>query len=174
MAGCDNHNCGVSTNKGCIYICDGTEFGSNSTCLVIKLIDELGNVLSSIAYEFNKNYHFAIRDFKESDKSFEKVMTEYDNTELNELLTVLDTYCQSVTNATAYTVLDTIHYTTDRMSNSISAIAEKLGVEVGKKSGGSSFSSKSSFFNSSTPSSTGSKATATAYDSYDDLAAELD
>ena len=175
IAGCDNRNCGVSTNKGCIYICDGSEFGSKSTCLVIKLIDEIGNVQSAIAYEFNTNYHFAIRDFDEATKNFEKITEEYNNREIEELLAMLDNYCAAVTNAVAYTVIDANHYNTNKMLGNFSAIAEKLGVELGKKSTIANYSSKSSFFNANSGmNSTGGKATATSYDSYDDLAAELD
>ena len=171
LSGTDKNifNRGVSTPKGCIYICDGSEFKSKNPCLVIKLVAEDGSILSSIAYEFNTNYHFSIRNFDEVTKNFDKEFNSYNTQEINELLAVLDTYVQSVTNATAYSVVDSLHYTHDRLSNNISAIAEKLGVETGKKSA-NSYSSKSSFFNTASGGSTlnAGKASTTTYD-YDNL-----
>ena len=163
-------NRGVSTNRGCIYICDGSEFGCEHPCLVIRLVDgETGDVVSSIAYEFNTSYHFAIRNYKSDDKTFERVFDEYDTREIFEFVTILDQFEKAMTNAIAASVVDCTYYMTNNIQNNLNTVAEKLGVATGRKSV-NSYNSKSSFFNSSANGTTTSgNKPATQYSSYEDL-----
>ena len=165
------HNCGVSTNKGCIYVSDGKEFNSDAMCLVINVIDqETGRTASTIAYEFHNNYHFGIRNYREEDNkgAFDKMYDEYNNLEVYTLLRVLNTYLDAFTQANGAAVQDTMYYRLDKMNNNIYAIAEKLGVDVGRKSNNANYSNKSSFFNNN-GNVISSKPSTQAYSDYEDI-----
>ena len=169
----DQHyiNCGVSTPKGCIYICDGSEFETDAICIVIKLLDELGNVKSSIAYEINKNYHFAIRDYKDTEKHMTKITKEYDTYEIDLLINLLKSYEDAMTCATAYSVLDVTHHIFDRMHDNIVAIGDKLGVNMKQRpirmgSKGSNFFD--SYGNDNAVGTDGSTSKVVSYGSYSD------
>ncbi|MBP5595716.1 MAG: hypothetical protein J6Y02_10065 [Pseudobutyrivibrio sp.] len=164
---------GVATPKGCIYICDGSELNCKNPCLVIKLIDSEGAVLSSIAYEFNTTYHFAIRNYDSDSKKYDLAIDEYATREIEELIMILGEFEKAASCAVASTVVDSMHYSVDRINNNLYAVAEKLGVDLGKKSSGGNYSSKSSFFNTSSGmNAVGGNAaakTTAQYSSYEDL-----
>ena len=164
---------GVATPKGCIYICDGSEFNCKNPCLVIKLIDSEGAVLSSIAYEFNTNYHFAIRNYDSENKKYDIAIDEYATREIEEFIMILGEFERAASCAVESTVVDSMHYSVDRISNNLYAVAEKLGVDLGRKSSGGGYNSKSSFFNTSSGMNavggSGSGKTTAQYSSYEDL-----
>lgn len=166
-------NAGVSTNKGCIYICDGKEFGSTNICLVIKLIKETGEVVSSIAYEFNKGYHYAIRNFDQNTLDFQKAVSDYDTLEILELCTMLEQYYLAATNATAYTVIEQMKYNNTKVDNRLEAIGVAVNADFKKGNGSGGYSSSSSFFNKGGNGGTTSAPKTTSYSDYDDLASEI-
>ena len=146
------NNCGVDTNKGFISISNGKEFGVNSYFLVIRSFDNENNsVSSSYAYEFKKDYHYAIRNFNEKKIEFEK--TYYNEIEIDQFVTLLEEYYKAMTGAVAFTVIDQSKYNNSRLNTKLDLIANKLGVEYG---GGEKSSSGGggSFFSNREPSNT--------------------
>lgn len=138
------NSCGVDTNKGFISISNGKEFGVDSNLLVIRSFDTENNkVSSSYAYEFKKNYHYAIRNFDEKTIDFEKAY--YDNLEIEQFVTILEEYYKAMTYAISFTVLDQNKFNNSRMNTKLDSIATKLGVEYTNKSSGNS--GGGSFFN---------------------------
>ena len=139
---------GVNTAQGVITISNGSEFGVEKPVLVIRKLDESGNITSSFAYEFKTGYHYSIRGYI-GGKDFVKDYATYDNLEIEEMIMLLEEYCKATTYAVSYTVNDKMRFNQDRMQTTLNGIAEKLGVEVprnGKRKSG--YSSTSAFFNS--------------------------
>lgn len=139
---------GVSTAQGVITVSNGSEFGVETPILIIRKLDEVGNVISSFAYEFKTNFHFSIRNYN-GGKDFVKDFESYNDLELKELILVLDEFCKATTYATSYTVNEKMRYNQDKMQGTINSIAEKLGIEV-PRSGmrrRSGYSSTSAFIN---------------------------
>lgn len=140
-------NLGVVSGAGLISISNGKEFGINNPVLVIRKLDSsTGKVESSFAYEFKTEYNYYIRNFDESTADFDKI---YDaSLELEQIKTLLKTYYEAMTGATAYSVIDNMKYDTSRMNTKIDLISEKLGIE--KATGGNynnSNKSSNSIFN---------------------------
>lgn len=133
-------NAGVDTNKGFISISNGKEFGTNGIFLVIRSFDQNNNtVSSSYAYEFKKQYHYSIRNFKEKTIEFEK--TFYDVIEIDQFVTLLEEYYKAMTGAVAFTVIDQSKYNFSRINTKLDSIANNLGIEYtkGNNNGGGSF-----------------------------------
>lgn len=138
---------GVHSGQGVITISNGAEFGVHTPILVIRKLDDTGNVVSSFAYEFKTNYYFSIRNYTGT-TDFIKETDSYNNLEIEEMLTMLDEYCAAMTYMVAYSVMDANKYNDDRIMKRLNACAEKLGVEINRSSSsGSKFSSASNFFN---------------------------
>lgn len=144
----DATNVGVSTRSGIITITTGEEFGSTSPVLIIRKIDENGNILSSYAYEIRKNYHYAINNFTESAsggvESFEKKF--YDDIELDLIKMQLDEYVRSMTMSVAYSCQSAAMRRDNRLEYKINEIAKALHVEFGNGSSGGNGGFKSSYF----------------------------
>lgn len=138
-------NVGVTSGQAAITISNGVEYGKNTPVMTIRKINNEGQVVSSFAYEFKTNYHFAIRDYTGSD--FRKEFEAYNNIEIKEFITILDEYCKAATTAVAFTVMDQQYYSRTRLENKIDAIANNLGVELPNSSNQKRFSSNS-YFNS--------------------------
>lgn len=139
---------GIPSGQGVISISNGSEFGVNFPLLVIRKLDETGNVVSSFAYEFKRDYYFSIRNYN-GGSSFNKESDSYQTLEIEEMILLLEEYYKAMTYMIAYSVVDVNKYNQDRLTSRLNAIAEKLGVEVksGGRSGGSSGYSSTSFFN---------------------------
>lgn len=131
---------GVLSNETLVTISNGSEFGTTGTFLVIRKLklDDMSTV-SSFSYEFNSNFHHAIRGYNEENASFDKSFEDYALLEVNQLLALLDNYVAAVTNAIAYTVVDQLDYRMNRTDDMIKSCASALGVNLG--GGGSSASS---------------------------------
>lgn len=149
------NNGGVSTGKeGLVRFCDGKELGTNNYCLIINKINESGEVTSSYAYEFKMKYHYAIDNYNPKDSSHKKHY--YDLIEINQLLDLLKSYYESMTGATAYSVMDGMRFSTNASSTKLDLVMSKLGVEY--KNGMSSRSSMGggkSFFDNGSSSDNG-------------------
>ena len=141
---------GVPSGSGIISISNGSEFGVDTPVMVIRKLDDTGNVVSSFAYEFKRGYYFSVRGYN-GGRNFVKETAAYDKLEIEEMILILDQYCEAMTYMFAYSVLDVNKYNEDRMNKKLNSIAEKLGVEVnrGNSRPGSNFSSSTSFFNNS-------------------------
>lgn len=165
-------NGGVDTNKGLISICSGEEFGHpESTCIAIRLLNESGQVESSACYEIKTGYHKAIENFDEKNLKFDNKF--YDNIELIEFVTLLEQYYIAMTNATAYSTIDSNKFINTRHENSLYAIKEALGIK-GNASGGKPSYGNNSFFNRNNPENTSSAKAPENISSYDDLSSELE
>lgn len=143
----------VDTSRNLISISNGKEFGVNSLFLVIRTFDQTNNtVSSSYAYEFKKQYHYAIRNFDEKNiDNFEK--TYYDDLEIEQFLTLLEEYYKAMTGAIAFTVVDQQKYNNSRINTKLDSIANKLGIDwnTGNKNNGGN---SGAFFSNREPQST--------------------
>ena len=141
------NNAGVTSGSGLISISNGRELGIDATCLIIrKLNGDSGEIESSYAYEFKKNYHYAIENFNQENLEFDKVYHE--DIEIEQFKTLLKTYYEAMSSALAYSMMDSLQYDNSRINTKLDSICEKLGIEYkGKQSNKSS----NSVFNSKEP-----------------------
>lgn len=138
---------GIASGQGLITISNGKEFGVDCPCIVIRKVDESGNVVSSYAYQIKNDYYYVIRNYDETNNSFDKVTEDYASIELEQLKTLLMEYYKAMTGAMAYSVIEQSKYDNTRISNKLDQIANKLGVQFNSGKGGYNKSS-SSVFNS--------------------------
>lgn len=142
------NNMGVTTGAGLISISNGKEFAVNCPCLVIRKLSSEGVVESSAAYQFKEDYHKSIRNFDEKTLDYDAIM--YNNLEINQLMTLLETYYEAMTGAIAYSVIDQSKYNNSRINTKLDSVCDKLGIEYG----GGKYSNKqqsTSIFNTKEP-----------------------
>lgn len=144
----DNH--GVDSGAGLITFSTGKEFNSQFPLIIIRKIDENGNIGSSFAYEVKGDYHYAVCGFSEESKDFTKSM--YPMLELEQLKDVLRTYYESMTYATAYSVIEQSKFELGRIGTKLNRIGEKLGIDL---SGAGQRSSSTSYFSQGSSGSSG-------------------
>lgn len=137
-------NTGVVAGSSFISFTTGKDFGSKFPLVIIRKVDESGNITSSFAYEVKGDYHFAVKGFTEKSKEYDKIF--YPSLELDSLLTVLDEFVKAESRAMAYSVLDAFKFDQYRTSIKINRIGEKLGLDMSVSSSGSQRSSSTSFF----------------------------
>ena len=126
---------GVASGKGLLTISNGSEFGVNNPCMVLRSIDENGTCVASTLYDFKTKYHFAIRNYNEATNSFNKEFDSYDNIEVEQLVTLLDSYVEAMTGAVAFSVANQMNFEFSRLNGKIESICGKLGVETGASRG---------------------------------------
>lgn len=144
-------NAGVPSGSGIITISNGSEFGTNGTCITIRLVGDDGKVSSSYVYQMKQDYFYSVRNYNADTGEFNKVTDDYNTMELEQLCDILKTYIESMTFATAYTVVDAMKFETSRTNTKIDTIASKLGISFGNKktsSGGSSYFNKNNGYSS--------------------------
>ena len=144
---------GIISNETLITISNGKEFGVDGTYLVLRKIDkETGKTVSSWCYQFNTDFYNSVRNYDETTAAFSTEFDEYTNLEINQMLTLLDSYVESMTYAQAYANIDSTDYNYSQILNVLNACAKGLGVETGKGgySGGSSKNNSSVFNQRST------------------------
>lgn len=138
------NNMGVPSGaSGLVSISNGKEFGVSSPILVIRKINgETGQVESSYMYQFKRNYR-SIRNFDETNQNYDTF--EYENLEIDAVLTILETFIQSVSYALAYSVISATQYDTSRINTKLDLLMDKAGIPKMNKAynGGES----KSFFN---------------------------
>lgn len=140
-----NDNVGVVAGSSIISFTTGKDFGSNFPMVVIRKVDESGNITASFAYEVKGDYHFSVRGFTEkSNGQYDREF--YPNLELECLLTLLEEFYKAETRAIAYSVLDSGKYDQYRMATKINRIGEKLGLDMNVSSSGSTRSNSTSYF----------------------------
>ena len=123
---------GVPAGQCVITISNGSEYGKDNPVLTIRKLAEGGEVVSSFAYEFKKNYHYSIRGY--DGKEYNTVYDDYQNIEIEQFITVLEQYYTAATTAVAFTVCDQLSYSQNRTDSKIEAIAQALGVELPNRS----------------------------------------
>lgn len=108
-------------------------------CIVVRKINgETGAVEASYAYEFNPNPYIVIESYDQKTAKFVKSVERFKELEPNLIIMQLEAYCQAMTNATAFTVADTLFPSLEKM-------AAKLGVDLNSNPYGSSYKSNSYF-----------------------------
>lgn len=128
-----NYNCnGVNSGSAVVTISNGAEYGKNTPVLTIRKMDENNNVVASFAYEFKTNY-FSIRNY-DGGSNFDTIYDDYKDTEILQLITLLEEYCKASTKAVAHSVHSS-NYSLVRINNTIESIAQNLGVETKSGSG---------------------------------------
>ena len=148
------NGCGVSTtsrdgNSSLITISDGSDYNIDNTLLIIRKIDPSGKIIADIAYPFRKNYFYGVRDVLSnsgttlSPDTMKTCTEDYNNIEIEELLNILDTYVDAMTNSMAYSIADQAKWDFFRISRKLDAISDSLGVSNSSSSSGRS----NGFFN---------------------------
>jgi|GEM_PF-1624294 len=171
-------NSGVTTNKGIIYITNGkSEFNmtEDTAFIVVKLVDESGNVTSSIAYEFGKSGYFGITDYN-GGTNFQKNYDYADTIELDMFIKTLASYVSSANNAIAGSVAEAMHYDINSIKSKLTSIQESLGIETNKSYGNAPKSNASSFWNnngSSSSSLNNNNVQGSDYENYNELIDDL-
>lgn len=147
------NNCGVSTNKGLITICNGKEYNTTNPCLVARAIDRSGMVTAEFIYETrNDGYYYAISNFSNEDGSYNKISDDFLNIELDMIENMLEQYYNAMTMAVAFTVIDQNKIEMSRLNGKIESIGNKLGVEFGHTNTGNGNRYRNqSYFNNSEP-----------------------
>lgn len=121
------HNVGCVNNSGSLLsISNGVEFGITQPIMVLRKIDENGDIVYTYAYEFVGDY-FAVRNFDKDSKNYDKFF--YGMAELEMLKITLEEYVKATTNAIAYSINDLNRYADQGAYNDRKAICEKLGIE---------------------------------------------
>lgn len=120
-------NVGCVNNSGSLLsISNGTEFGITTPLMVLRKIDDNGEIIYTYAYEFGTEY-YGIRNFNKDTKEYDKFF--YATAELEMLKITLEEYIKSSTNAIAYSINDLNRYQDQGEYNDRKAIMEKLGIE---------------------------------------------
>lgn len=163
------NNSGVPSGSALITISNGKEYNSKFPCIVIRKIDETGTIQSTYIYQMKGDYFFSVINFKE-DGSYDRDMESYNTLELDQMITILESYYEAMTGATAYSVLHESRYENYHRANDLKAIADKLGVELrSATSSRNTYNSKSYFNNNSGGSSSSSSSTSYPTASIDDI-----
>ena len=156
-------NLGVPTNKGVIYIANGSMFNDSGVLLCIDLIDVNGQVTAKYAYQFTSEL-FAIQNYTANNSISDQ--TRYtdksDGLELDMLEIVLDQYVKSATSAMAASIMDASKFNDNRLFSFIKDVKEKLGITSG---GRSNSYNKSSWLNSSSATNNNNSGTRSTNDS---------
>jgi hypothetical protein len=118
-------------NKNLITISKGDEYGSDSPMIVIRHLDENGRATSSYGYQVRKNFHSSIRNyFGDDGNDCVKITDEYNNLDIEEMITLLEEYYKAMTLAQAAAVVESNRFNHSSINNKLIAIAQKLGVET--------------------------------------------
>lgn len=152
----DVHNVCIEVKNGLFSISDGTEFGVNSPCIVIRSVDEAGNINTAI-YETKSDYHKGAYNYNESDGTYEDVF--FNTIEFDLIKILLEQYVKASTYAIAATVMEAGMYKRNAMADVLYNIGRKVGVVEDNNNGGSrnnsSFLSNNARNNSSSNGSNG-------------------
>ena len=125
---------GVDSGSAVITISNGLEYGKETPVITIRKINENGEVTTSFAYEFKRNY-YSIRNY--DGKNFDNNYDDYKNIEVEQLVTLLGEFIKASTNAIAFSVMNQRQYSANRVENKIDSIAAALGVETKSNSNSS-------------------------------------
>lgn len=141
------NNGGVpSGSDGLVSFSTGKELGATSPCLIIRKLDPNdGTVVSSYAYQFKSEYHYSIRNFDKASKDFDKFF--YNDLEIDQFVTLLESYYQNMTGAVAYGVLYGAKYDIQKNHTKMKLIMDKLGIEQNPEysKGGNNYNNRSFF-----------------------------
>lgn len=177
-------NIGINTKSAVMYLTNGvSEFGEDNKgiFLVIKSVNEHGEVTSAIAYQFktSSNDYYGIVNYV-GGSNFSKNYDFAATIELDILIRVFDNYIDAIGGAYAATVVDASRFSTNTIIGRINAIHDKLGIEYSGSGNKRRGSNASEFFNNngnnggySLPEGTASSSKVEEYDDYSILADDM-
>lgn len=123
------HNVCIELKNGLLKISDGSEYGTDSTCISISYADESGNV-NEVVYECKTDYHTAAYNY--SDGSFSTEV--FKDIELDSISMTLEQYYYASSYAVAATIMEASMYKRQFQVDLIRSIADKVGVQSGNSS----------------------------------------
>jgi hypothetical protein len=124
------NGCGVWAGQGLLTVSTGEEFDKKSPCLVIREINEKGQVESSYAYEFKRKYHHSVKNFNEKSAEFDRDYESFETLEIKQFITQLEEYYKAMTGCVAFSVMDNMAYQQHRLNENLNKIASGVGVEL--------------------------------------------
>lgn len=131
-------NVGVNSSNGLITFSNGDDYNiSGNYLLSIKKVNEKGNIMSSLTYEFNKNDSIIV-NFDDNSPSNNRDELDL-NIEIDILLDVLYDFFSYSNSICAYWNNYTYEYFNNKRYEILSSIADKLGIDKGYKKNNSSF-----------------------------------
>lgn len=139
-------NGGVLAGEGLISFSSGKELGVTTPCLIIRKLNlDTGAVLTSYAYQFKTDYHYAIRNFDATTSDFMKIY--YNDLEVDMFKSLLASYIKAISGSFAYATLYAMKYDIQKNNTKIGMIMDKLGIEKPEYNNSSRQSYSNSFFN---------------------------
>lgn len=148
------NNRGIPSGQGLITISNGQEFNIDNPVLTIRKINEVGITTSAFAYEFKKDYYYAINNYG-NDGSFVKTTDDYRYMEVQMVIDLLDSYVEAMTYSVSYTVYDKLNYPLYKMNEKLDALMQSAGVKVNNNNN-NRYNSSSIFNSAGTGMNTGS------------------
>lgn len=137
---------GINTRSGCIAIqhgCENGRYKTDSPAVIIRKIDEKGNIDCAYAYIIRDDYHFALKSLEEDDGRLgEYEKKTYNYVELELIKMQLDEYVKAMTNAEAYAVCNQNFKRDNRLEFKVNKIAEALGVSTSSYENNGGYSTK--------------------------------
>ena len=124
-------NKSVQSGSGLITVTTGKYFGKEAfPIIIIQKISDNGAVEAQYAYQFKRNWNCSINDFNPDNGKFTKDFDTFANMEIEQFVTMLESYYNAMTGAVAFSVCDNMNYTMQRIQGNQAKIAGKLGVEL--------------------------------------------
>lgn len=102
----------------------------NSKGITIAKVNNNGNIIESVDYNFNKEYHYGLKWNNISSMNVEKVY--YDDIEYELLKDALTQFVNTSSGAIGYSVADITRYDLRSILNKMNPIYDKLGIEVSR------------------------------------------
>lgn len=120
------HNVGVPTGDKLISFSDGSELGIDKPVLIIRELDQQGQIKSAYIYEFKVNeYYYSVINFDASNSNYEKRF--YNNIEVDQLIDQLDSYVKAMTGSYSYATVDAL-VNNKEIGEVLRNIASQVGV----------------------------------------------
>lgn len=135
-----------SGSTGLISVSNGKEVGVAGPVLILRKLDQNGTINSSYMYEFNRDFHYSIRNFDESTLKYDK--NYFDWIEYDEFMQTLKSFYENANMIQAFGVVDSARREFNRLHSKLNPIMEKMGIERyernnrGGNGGGKSFFDK--------------------------------
>jgi hypothetical protein len=96
---------------------------ANPLIVIRKVSPETGAMEASYAYEINDNFYAIVDSYDQTTGQFTKNFDEFKGIEIDIIITQLESYYRAMTNATAFSVVESQYQYLDKIAN-------KLGVEL--------------------------------------------
>lgn len=172
-------NIGVNTGASLVYITNGTEefAGKTGLYIVIKGIDEQGNITSSIAYEFSvdTSQYFGVMNYR-GDKNFSKDYTYTNSVEIESFINIIKNYLDSSGGSYGASAMDAVFRTLNTISGRLISIQDNLGIDSNASYGSKKRANNNSYFannGNGSSSSSGSASSSDHIDSYDAIIEDM-